>query len=47
MQKRVLETQFDLELKKSEIREALFRMQVWNVFDQSVLQLVLARDRKR
>ncbi|CDW77247.1 UNKNOWN [Stylonychia lemnae] len=35
--------QFDLEKRKQEIRETLFRMQIWNVWDERVLELVFQR----
>jgi hypothetical protein len=36
-----------LELKKSEVREAMFRMQVWNCFDNRVIDEVLNRDKNK
>jgi hypothetical protein len=35
--------QFDLERRKQEIRETLFRMKIWKVWDEKVLDLVFNR----
>ena len=39
-----MKIQSDLEQRKYEIRETLHRMQIWNVWDERVLDLVFKRD---
>jgi hypothetical protein len=43
MDKQRLKFQFDLERRKLEIREALYRMQIWNIWDERVLDEVFNR----
>ena len=41
--KQRLKYQYDLERRKMEIRETLFRMQIWNCWDERVLDKVFKR----